>query len=226
MKAYVGQCRGHRMMSACDAHGLGEATQRGEFPPRRMSHGWFFDNGAFADWQKGRVFNERVWGADLERIASEGPTPDFVVLPDRVADAESLAFSISWVPRARDVAPMALVVQDGMDDADVARAVERHGIAVLFVGGSLAWKLQTGAAWVRLAHRLGVRCHIGRVGTAPRVRWARECGADSVDSCTPLWSMSNFLAFVNALSDPYQSGLFGPVPPPPREPWRKPCVSV
>jgi hypothetical protein len=31
----------------------------------------------------------------------------------------------------------------------------------LFVGGSLAWKLETSARWVQLAHGHGMRCHIG-----------------------------------------------------------------
>jgi NADPH:quinone reductase-like Zn-dependent oxidoreductase len=70
---------------------------------------------------------------------------------------------------------------------------------VLFVGGSLPWKLATGERWVRFAHAHGRRCHIGRVGTPRRVAWARRIGADSIDSCLPLWSRENLDAFVAAV---------------------------
>lgn len=211
--------QGARLIAELRALGIGEATQRGEFPPRRNP--FFYDNKAFSDWTNGREFNEKCWRSDVDRIREEGPTPDFIVLPDRVADVMSLEFSLSFVPFARGAAPLALVVQDGMTEVAVAAAMTRHDLEVAFVGGSLPWKLSTGAAWVRLAHSIGRRCHIGRVGTAPRVRWAREIGADSIDSCTPLWSRGNMRRFVNALSDPFQSGLWGAHPPPPRESWQK-----
>jgi len=73
---------------------------------------------------------------------------------------------------------------------------------VLFVGGSLEWKLATGGAWVRLAHAYGRPAHIGRVGTAKRVEWAHHAKADSIDSCLPLFSEEQFRGFVNALRSP------------------------
>lgn len=54
-------------------------------------------------------------------------------------------------------------------------------------------------AWVRFAHARGMPVHIGRVGTARRVRWARRIGADSIDSCVPLWSRENLDVFAAAL---------------------------
>jgi len=90
-----------------------------------------------------------------------------------------------------------LAVQDGMAAADVRAAIA--GFGGIFVGGTLSWKLQTGASWVRLAHELGLPCHVGRVGTARRVRWARRIGADSIDSCLPLWSKEQLAGFVSAL---------------------------
>jgi len=41
--------------------------------------------------------------------------------------------------------------------------------------------------------------HIGRVGTAKRVRWARRIGASSIDSALPLWSADKLRTFVAAL---------------------------
>jgi len=73
------------------------------------------------------------------------------------------------------------------------------GFAGVFVGGTLEWKLDTGAAWVQFAHKQGLPCHVGRVGTAKRVRWAIDIGADSIDSCLPLWSSENLGQFLGAL---------------------------
>jgi hypothetical protein len=100
----------------------------------------------------------------------------------------------------RDVAAY-LVVQDGMTCERVAAWLDEqpdpyHGI---FVGGTLPWKLATGAAWVTFAHERGMRCHIGRVGPAARVRWAREIGADSIDSSLPLRDRGKMEAFLGAL---------------------------
>jgi len=86
-----------------------------------------------------------------------------------------------------------------MTDADVRpHLVAYRGI---FVGGSLRWKLATGAAWVRFAHAHGRRCHIGRVGTPERVAWARAIGADSIDSALPV-RHAKHLAFLAALGAP------------------------
>ena len=73
-----------------------------------------------------------------------------------------------------------------------------HGI---FVGGSLRWKLETGAAWAELARRQSMGCHIGRVGTAARVHWARSIGATSIDSALPLRAREHLDAFLAALGN-------------------------
>ncbi len=207
VKAYVGKTRSRSLMARLDQLGIGECTVRGELSPQRESCGWFYDNGAFRDFQAGRPFDALRFTRDMWAIANGGrrerrfSAPDFIVLPDLVAaGAASLAFSRSWKgdPLVRWAAPLYLAVQDGMEEAQVAAELE--GIAGIFVGGSLEWKLATGKAWAAFAHARGLRCHIGRVGTAQRVAWARDAGADSIDSCLPLWSTSNLDVFAEALS--------------------------
>jgi len=39
--------------------------------------------------------------------------------------------------------------------------------------------------WAKLARQRGLRCHIGRLGTAARVHWARSTGATRIDSALP-----------------------------------------
>jgi hypothetical protein len=214
MRAYVGQTRSASLVVALNELGIGEATQPDEWPPRRTPY--FFDNGAFKLWSNGLPFDEDRFTRVVEKIDQEGPTPDFIVVPDRVADPSSLEYSMSWVQRLRGVAPLALVVQDGMTHTEVASAM-RKGFSVLFVGGTLAWKFATAPNWVALSHKVGASCHIGRIGTRRRARWAREIGADSVDSCTPLFSKDNMRRWVEGLTQEYQSNLWGPPPPPAKE---------
>jgi hypothetical protein len=84
-----------------------------------------------------------------------------------------------------------------MTVADVVPCLPRHD--GIFVGGSLRWKLTIGATWAELARRHGLGCHIGRVGTAVRVHWARSIGATSLDSALPLRARQHLDAFLAAL---------------------------
>jgi hypothetical protein len=163
-----------------------------------VCHG-FLDNGAFGDWRAGRPFDAVTFARDLDRVAGAVVPPDFIVVPDKVAGGEeSLGLSLSWRGAVARVGPAFLVVQDGMTEPLVAEALAA-GFAGIFVGGTLPWKLRTGAAWVQLAQRRGLPCHIGRVGTPKRVAWARRIGATSIDSCLPLWSRENLQRFVAAV---------------------------
>ncbi len=198
--AYVGQTTWHSPTDdRLRAHRLGECTIRGQLPARRQP--WIYDNGAYVDWQRGQAFDMAAWMHDLDLMPEQRTQPDWCVAPDVVAGGTaSLEFSLLHHTAlvARGLRAY-LAVQDGMTEADVEQAVRVGHFVGLFVGGTLPWKLETGAAWVRLAHRLGLFCHIGRVGTAKRVRWAIECGADSIDSSLPLWSQEKLRLFVDML---------------------------
>lgn len=113
---------------------------------------------------------------------------------------DSLAYSRGWLERCASAlrVPWYLVTQDGMTAADVRGAVG-DGFGGLFVGGTLPWKLETGAAWCALARELKIPCHIGRVGTPRRVAWAHRSGATSIDSSLPLWSDGNLRRFLHAV---------------------------
>jgi hypothetical protein len=114
----------------------------------------------------------------------------------------SLELSIKWARSLRGRSPLALVTQDGQQPRDLAPFVGLFD--VVFVGGTLQWKIATGPEWVRFAHQHGKLAHIGRVGTARRVAWAKRIGVDSIDSCLPLWSRENLNKFVTALNGPKQ----------------------
>lgn len=193
---YVGQTRSRALISELAARGFGEMTQPREAPPRRTP--WVLDNGAYAAWKAGSAFDAGGFAHALDAVAAYPVRPSFVVAPDVVAGGlASLALSVEWSARVRAVAPPYLVVQDGMTEADVCAALDPF--AGLFVGGSTAWKMTTASAWVQFAHAHGRPCHVGRVGTARRVRWAARIGVDSIDSCLPLWSRAQMARFIAAL---------------------------
>ena len=205
--AYCGQTREPGLSAELSAAGIGECTVRGEVRSRRRSP-WFYDNGAFRDWRAGVPFDAMTFCRDMRRIrytkgAAEHLT--FVIVPDLVADGEaSLATSKFW--RHEVDAPAYLAVQDGMTEARVATFLDDaitdgEPYAGLFVGGSLEWKLATSAGWVELAHGRGIACHVGRVGTPDRVRWAASIGADSIDSCLPLMHRHHLDRFLGALAE-------------------------
>ncbi len=141
------------------------------------------DNGAYGAWSSGQPWNERRFLHILNRVLEGGHRPDFVAVPDIVAGGlESLRFSVDYIGSLPPHLPYYLVVQDGMGPDDVVPELARfRGI---FVGGTMAWKLRTAPAWVELAHRHRIFCHIGRVGPWHRILWASNIGADSIDSTT------------------------------------------
>jgi len=194
LMVYIGQTASKALIRRLIGYGFGECVQPDEWPPRR--HPWFLDNAAYRAWA-----NKEEWNpAPFEYVlgACKSWPPDFVIAPDVVAGgADSMALSLSWVSRIPY--PAYLAVQDGMTEANVAAALPRF--AGLFVGGSLPWKIRGAHHWVNLAHKHGKPCHIGRVGTARRVRWAKRIGADSIDSCLPLWAEDKLQGFVRALKD-------------------------
>lgn len=194
--AYVGQTRSRTLIARLAALGLGELVVRGELPARRRP--FAFDNGCYRDWRAGVAFNVTRWTRDLRWMLYRGIVPDFVVVPDIVAGGlASLEWSAFWRDAVPTEFPAYLAVQDGMTEADVIPELRRY--QGVFVGGSLAWKLATGGAWAKLARRRGLRCHIGRVGTASRVHWARAVGATSIDSALPLRAGEHLDAFIGAL---------------------------
>jgi hypothetical protein len=213
LQVYLGQARSEKLIPRLKAFGFGECTQRGELIRPRSGfvgpdiYPWFFDNGAFLDFKAGRAFDESTYLRDLAAIPQAAAPPTFMVVPDIVMGGmESLAFSLSWLPKLRGVAPLYLAVQNGQTTADVARVLPLFD--GIFVGGDVPWKVQTGATWVQMAHTAGKPCHIGRVGVPSRVRWALRIEADSIDSCGPLCSEANLQRFLKALGVQDQGDFF------------------
>lgn len=132
---------------------------------------WALDNGAFSG------FDPEKFTRKLEQCVGV-PGLLFVVSPDVVADARAtLALWEWWALLIRSPGlPAAFVLQDGQEDHDLPDA------DAYFVGGSTRWKLSRASVDLMAeCRRRGKHLHVGRVNSLRRLRWAWECGADSVD---------------------------------------------
>lgn len=132
------------------------------------------DNGCFG---KGYPGDDRwiKWLATLpmERVR-------FATAPDVVGDpVATLKRSLPWLDEIRELdGSPALVAQDGLETMPVPWAE----FDALFIGGSTAWKLGTGALrLMREAKERGKWVHMGRVNSRRRFRYAWHAGCDSVD---------------------------------------------
>jgi len=161
---------------------------------------WALDNGAYGAWIRDEEFPEVWFLKTLKKVPKDKP-PVMAVCPDKVAAGdESLEFSIAWRRRLEDLGygwmPWYLAVQDGMDDGAVERELRTGRWSGVFVGGTMEWKHATAEAWVKMAHGLGLPCHIGRVAQLRDLLWAERIGADSVDSTS--WVRNDRLDIVEA----------------------------
>jgi len=131
------------------------------------------DNGRFAVWASGKQWDEAAWIAMLDRVIGSGHAPSWVLVPDRVGDRdETLREWDRWYPRLQQYGwPLAIAVQDGMESKDIP--IEA---AVVFVGGTTAWKRATLYDWCD-NHK---RVHVGRINTD---KWLWECHEAGAESC-------------------------------------------
>lgn len=137
------------------------------------------DNGAWKAHQQGTPFDAEKFGNLVERY---GCAADFVILPDIVVGGRgSLEFSLSWIPKLRNLKSLLLPIQDGMTAYDVGMVLRQNVYVGLFLGGSTEFKLREMYAWGMVAHAWKRWYHIGRVNTRRRIRLCAEAGADSFD---------------------------------------------
>lgn len=107
----------------------------------------------------------------------------FVTAPDKVGDpVETWKRSAPVLPILRAMGyRAALVAQDGLEPADVPW----KAFDTLFIGGSTHWKMGRGPVrLIRIARRLGMPVHMGRVNSFPRFVYAATLGCASVDGTT------------------------------------------
>ncbi len=138
---------------------------------------YVLDNGAFGCWSKGKEWDSTSFLKHVERYAFHQNRPDWVVVPDVVAERhQTLANWDRWAPLLKHeyMLPLALAVQDGMTLSDVLCLDIRPD--VIFVGGSTEWKWDTFNRWANDWDRV----HVGRVNTE---KYLLKCLNSGVESC-------------------------------------------
>jgi hypothetical protein len=138
------------------------------------------DNGAWADFQAGRAFDEDAYDRFLDWLVGQ-VEPDWLVLPDIVAGGlRSLELSVRYVNRCLAQAPLVLIaVQNGMEPEHLARLVGPQ--VGIFLGGTTEWKLDRMRQWGEFCAEKRVHYHVARVNSIKRMSLALSCGADSID---------------------------------------------
>lgn len=228
MKIYFATPTGKRRDMLLEKYGdkYGACQTRDVFTTPDKFNIWFFDNGAFSDWKKQKVFNSNKFWDRVEQIETmitdcEISRPQFIVIPDKVAGGmSSFLTSRYYRHMLEETYPenkYYLAVQNEMrmyymvDDKPSVNSVEfllmRGLIDGIFVGGTKEWKYETGQEWCELAHKYGVKCHAGGVGSKKRYLWAKHAGFDSVDSGLPMIHSKHLESALNIEKD-YAQDLF------------------
>ncbi len=140
--------------------------------PPMLGLPWAADNGCF------KGFDAPLYCRMLDR-AKQAPTkPLWVVAPDVVGDAR--ATRDLWPQWMITIACGGLepcfVLQDGQEDFELPDA------RAFFVGGTTKFKESKAVFGLCCeAKKRGAALHMGRVNTFRRMRWAAECGCDTID---------------------------------------------
>ncbi len=135
------------------------------------------DNGAYPAYCKGSAWDESAWWKMLDHVKQSGRTPEWVLVPDVVANKEETINRWSiYESRLRSYwglpLNLAFAVQDGMQPSDVP-----PGAQVVFVGGTTDWKWKNIGMWCQHFPRV----HVGRVNGYKGLVTCSEAGAESCD---------------------------------------------
>lgn len=181
MICYASRTGTRRNLNALRTHGWGLLVSRAGVWRTEGFERICGDNGAWADFQAGRPFDEDAYERFLDWLSTQPVVADWLVLPDIVAGGlESLALSIRYINRCRSLAPLVLIaVQDGMEPDDLAALV---GPTVgIFLGGSTDWKLARMIEWGAFCAERRIYYHVARVNSIKRMSLAIAAGAHSID---------------------------------------------
>jgi hypothetical protein len=195
---YAGSVGGERALGEIRQHALGRLVSPWSWKKPLADIPWCFDNGAFRAWKLGIPWDEErfckyaIYDDDLEmpRMYHQAWAirgPDFGVCPDKPLSEDSLEHSLRWIERLPAETPWYLAIQNGITIHDVAEALdwaaeEATPFWGLFVGGDARFKRRVVGPAVRLAHKLGLKVHVGRVSGRKALTMFELAGVDSVDS--------------------------------------------
>lgn len=71
----------------------------------------------------------------------------------------------------------------------------------ILLGGTSAWKARQARVWKAWCAERSLALHYARAGTPAKARFAKEVGADSIDSSHPLWTEARFEHFADVVTN-------------------------
>ena len=206
MKIYTGTCAGDKLEKLKEYELGVMISPSPSFLPRKnfveevkgvVTNKIFcaLDNGAFQAYRKGYPFQESLFLKTIEQCYSIGIMLDFIVCPDIVGGGRrSLEFSLKYAERLYSVPNLALVVQDDnrTEETPLVKVqdmtpemLSQYDLSMfshIFVGGSVLWKWRTVDSWVKFAHDMKKKLHVGRCGQLKYMKKCEGLGVDSIDS--------------------------------------------
>lgn len=148
---------------------------------------YIIDNGAFEAWQQEKTWDGKKFLKYCNMLTEMGKVPYFVVLPDIVAGGvTSLEQSAEYYPLISKAWPKYLAVQNGMEIPEIRDFIESYQVDGIFVGGTISWKWRNTWILSHYAHKWGIKCHVGRIGSWEGYEMCEQAGVDSVDGSTPI----------------------------------------
>jgi hypothetical protein len=182
MRAYASRTGTARNLTALLEHGWGLLVSASGVHRDEGFGDIMLDNGAWSAHTQGSAWDPAPFETLL---ALYGAKAHQIVAPDIVGGGPgSLDLSVSWLPRlAMFEACTLLCAQDGLEPRHLRPYLGASvGVAV---GGSTRWKWRTLASWCELGKSAGARVHDLRANSARMLRYAKGCGAYSVDGSGP-----------------------------------------
>lgn len=158
----------------------------GWIPEKRspLNRPYFLDNGAYREHSEQTPWDWQEWREALDAAVENPQAPDFVVLPDRYGDWElTRQRHESYLDWVRD---RGFTFYTAAQPSGTVEEMVRYAVAVgaegVFIGGPDEFKREYADQLVMTAHDYGLQAHIGKPGRD--LTWARDLGADSVDTST------------------------------------------
>lgn len=139
---------------------------------------YILDNGAYGAYTRGEPWDVDAFVKRLNQIPDMPREPDFVVLPDVVADSDSTDKRAEIWSEQIDYRT-AFPVQDGHSPTSALNHAEDIGAEVIFVGGTVEWKRRNAEDFVDECRDRGLDVHIARPGN---INWIKDVQPDSVDT--------------------------------------------
>jgi hypothetical protein len=173
---YLGNGSSPAIRDAIAAGELGQMLNPRERTPLVAGGLWAADTGCYGQGYLG----DAKWLAWLCGLQEHAARCLFATAPDVVGDAQAtVERSAPWLPAIRALGfPAALVAQDGLENLPVPWSTFDY----LFIGGTTGWKLSAAARDLAAeATARGLPCHMGRVNSYRRLRYAHAIGCTTTD---------------------------------------------